>query len=221
MNIYRPVCLLFLPALIFLSCSSEDNIPGSPPVADAGEDVETPIDLAGTIVLSASDSSDPDGDALSYRWTLLQQPDGSTATINNDNEENASITPDAEGVYRVLLEVDDGNHPTVSDEKQITVTEAVNDAPTADAGENITAQVNETVTLDGSNSSDPNGDDLEYQWTSASNPVGAQFTIENADQAQASFVPDRAGTYVFRLRVTDPFGVSDTDNLDVIVSDSE
>jgi len=219
MNNYRQVCLLLLPALFFLRCSSEDDIPGSPPVADAGEDVESPIDLAGTIVLSASGSSDPDGDMLSYQWTLTQQPASSTATINNDDEMNASITPDAEGVYLVTLEVDDGSHPPARDEKQITITEAVNEAPTADAGGDLSAQVNETVTLDGSSSSDPNGDELEYQWTSSSNPVGAQFTISNADQAQATFVPDRAGTYVFRLKVTDPLGASDTDNVDVIVTE--
>ena len=75
------------------------------------------------------------------------------------------------------------------------------------------------MTLNGSNSSDPNGDVLEYQWTDASNPVGATFAIDNADQANATFVPDVAGTYVFRLKVTDPLGASDTDNVEVVVTE--
>lgn len=212
-------CFLLLPSLFLLIACSEEDIPGAPPTADAGEDIEVPIDLAGTIVLSAAGSSDPDGDTLTYQWMLTQQPEGSTATINNDDEVNASITPDKEGVYLITLEVSDGNHPAVTDEIQITVTEAVNEAPTADAGGDLAANVSETVTLDGSNSSDPNGDELEYQWTVSSNPIGANVTISNDDQAQASFVPSVAGTYVFRLKVTDPFGASDTDNIDVIVSE--
>ena len=219
MKIFRRTYQLLVLTICTVTACSEEDIPGSPPTADAGEDIETPIDLAGTIVLTASGSTDPDGDTLSYQWLLVQQPDESNASINNDDEVNAFITPDAEGVYLITLEVDDGNYPPVTDEIQITITEAVNEPPTADAGGNLTATVNETVTLNGSNSSDPNGDVLEYQWTDASNPVGATFAIDNADQANATFVPDVAGTYVFRLKVTDPVGASDTDNVEVVVTE--
>ena len=210
--------LLLLPVFFAVqSCSSEEDIPGSPPVADAGDDIEISIDQAGTILLNGSASSDPDGDMLTYRWTLREQPSASTATLNNENEANASLTPDAEGLYIAILEVDDGNHPPVQDEKNITITESVNEAPTADAGDDISGTLNTSVTLDGSNSSDPDGDALSYQWTLSSNPVGAQISISGADQAQASFVPDVAGTYNFRLKVTDPFDASDTDNVSVTV----
>ncbi len=219
MALIRRSYLLLITAFIFASACSEEDIPGAPPTADAGEDLEVPIDLAGTIVLSASGSSDPDGDTLIYQWRLTQQPEGSSATINNDDEVNASITPDKEGIYLVTLEVNDGSHPPVTDEIQITITEAVNTPPIADGGGDLTATVNETVTLDGSNSSDPDGDQLEYLWTSSSNPIGATVTLTNADQVAASFVPDVAGTYVFRLKVTDPLKASDTDNVQVIVAE--
>ncbi|MFP4088817.1 MAG: PKD domain-containing protein [Cyclobacteriaceae bacterium] len=208
--------LLLLSSFLLLSHCAEEDIPGSPPIADAGEDISVPINQAGTIVLSASGSSDPDGDTLSYSWTLLEQPQGSTATINNDNEMNASLNPDALGIFRVQLSVDDGNHPPQTDEITIEILEAAGSPPVADAGDDQTVAVDATVTLDGSGSTDPDDDISEYQWTATSNPVGAQVTIENADQAQASFVPDRAGTYNFVLRVTDAIGQSATDNVTIV-----
>lgn len=213
--------LLFLPLLyfIFVRCNSDEEIPGSPPIADAGDDVEVPLDLAGTVALSGSGSSDPDGDPLEYQWTLNSKPDGSATTLNNANEMNASLTPDREGIYEISLSVNDGNHPPVQDEVSVTILEPLGSAPEANAGEDQTVQVNATVTLDGGASSDPDGDTLEYEWTSNTTPIGAQVSIDDADQEKATFVPDRVGIYSFRLKVTDPSGKSDTDNVDITVTD--
>lgn len=207
------LCIFSL--LIFISCSSENELPGSAPVADAGPDMEEPVCI-GTIVLDGSESSDPDGDTLNYTWTIKRIPDGSTATLNNSNEARASITPDVVGQYVITLSVSDGIHNPVTDEVTLNITADTGNPPVADAGEDRTVGVNETVTLDASNSSDPDGDELTYQWTISSTPVGSQATITNADQPQAQFIPDRAGNYVFRLRVTDAAGScvsEDTDNL--------
>lgn len=213
----RKLIFLLLPLCLY-SCSNEEDIPGSPPLADAGEDLTLPIDQAGTISLSAAASSDPDGDSLSYLWELLSQPDGSTANINNANELTASITPDMEGTYEIQLNVDDGNHPPVQDMLTITITEAVNEAPVANAGPDKSGQLNTTVTLDGSQSSDPNNDALNYQWTLSSKPVGSEVSITDADKPMASFVPDKIGNYSFRLKVTDPIGASDSDNVDITIN---
>lgn len=208
---YLPIFLL----LIIISCNSENELPGSAPVADAGPDMEEPVCI-GTIILDGSNSSDPDGDTLNYTWTLKSIPDGSTATLNNSNEARASITPDVAGEYVITLSVSDGVHNPVTDEVTLNITADTGNPPVAAAGDDRTVGVNETVTLDGSNSSDPDGDELTYHWTISSTPVGSQATITNADQAQAQFVPDQAGNYVFRLRVTDAVGScvsEDTDNL--------
>lgn len=210
--------LMLLPFLCFFRCSSDEDIPGSPPVADAGDDIEVPLDLAGTIALSGSGSSDPDGDQLTYQWTLNSQPDGSSATLNNDEEMNASITPDREGMYEITLSVDDGNHPPVQDNVSINVLPPTGGPPVANAGENQTVQVNTTVTLDGSASSDPDGDELTYEWISNTTPIDVEVTLENADEAVATFVAGATGLYSFRLEVTDPSGKSDTDNIDITVN---
>ncbi len=202
----RSICFLFAASFfIFLSCSSEDDLPGSAPVANAGQDEEVPI-CVGTIVLDGSQSSDADSDTLSYAWTITSAPSGSSATLNNDDEARASITPDVVGTYEITLSVSDGVHPAVTDQVFLTITEDTGNPPTAVAGEDRTVSVNEAVTLDGSGSTDPDGDTLSYQWSLSSKPVGSQATITNANEAQAQFTPDTAGTYRFRLKVTDAAG---------------
>jgi hypothetical protein len=45
-----------------------DETPNSPPIADAGDDVNYPCGADEPIVLNGSASSDPDGQALSWKW---------------------------------------------------------------------------------------------------------------------------------------------------------
>ncbi|PIE72001.1 MAG: hypothetical protein CSA22_00165, partial [Deltaproteobacteria bacterium] len=57
------------------------NIGNNPPVPDAGPDQT--VRLGETVTLSAENSSDPEGDALSFFWELTEAPDGSTATVSD------------------------------------------------------------------------------------------------------------------------------------------
>jgi len=60
-----------------------------------------------------------------------------------------------------------------------------------------------TIELDGSASTDADGDALIYTWVLSSQPVGSAATIANANAAKPTFVPDVAGTYVATLVVND------------------
>ena len=91
----------------------------------------------------------------------------------------------------------------------ITITGA-NDVPTADAGpDQANVSVDDTVTLDGTGSHDPeDGNVLTYEW----NPIGPSFTI--ADTATPTFVvvAEQADTVLtFALTVTDQDGATPTD----------
>lgn len=55
-------------------------------------------------------------------------------------------------------------------------TAAGNSAPVADAGTDQTAQINDPVTLDGSGSSDVDGDSLTYFWSLITEPDGKTKT---------------------------------------------
>ncbi|MBZ0272360.1 hypothetical protein K8I61_10005 [bacterium] len=75
-----------------------------------------------------------------------------------------------------------------------------NAAPTADAGDDGTGVVGETLNLDGSGSSDPDGDTLSYKWTQVSGPAIEMVSPFGVD---AAFTPSAAGVVEFSLTVTD------------------
>jgi hypothetical protein len=63
----------------------------------------------------------------------------------------------------------------------------------------------DTVSLDGSASSDTNDDVLTYSWSFVSRPAGSTAAFSDPTSAQPSFVVDEPGDYVVSLVVNDGF----------------
>jgi hypothetical protein len=91
----------------------------------------------------------------------------------------------------------------------------VNVAPVADAGADQAVNVGGDVVLDGSSSSDADGDSLTYNWAFTSLPLGSSAVLNNADSPTPSFVADVAGTYIISLVVNDGELDSATDTVSV------
>ena len=88
-----------------------------------------------------------------------------------------------------------------------------NDPPTASAGLDDAIVLGETVQLDGSDSADPDNDNLSYTWTLIQTPsdsLVSSSSILNSGLPSASFVPDVEGTYIVQLTVSDAM-FSDSD----------
>ena len=174
------------------------------------------------IQLNGSGSFDPDDapEPLSYSWTLVSTPDLSGLTqadITNAQSSNATVQPDVYGEYRFELEVNDG---LLTDSAIVTVT-VVNRAPTAHAGADQNAELNALTQLDGSASSDPDGDLLTYVWTVVSVPSGSAVTVlQDSTSVNPSFTPDVAGDYVFNLVVDDGENSSTGDSVVVRVAEA-
>lgn len=180
------------------------------PTADAGGNHV--VDLGAQVVLDGSGSRDPNEDALSFVWAQEEGP--AAVSLQGQDEETCSFIPQDSGVYRFSLVVSDGERSSEPDEVQVIVN-GINQIPTADAGEDSTASVNTTVTLDGSGSSDPDGNPLTYSWSQEEGP--ASIVLEGASTVQPQFLPAQVGVYRFRLIVNDGEDSSAPDDVTVTV----
>ncbi|MBS1565077.1 MAG: PKD domain-containing protein [Bacteroidetes bacterium] len=92
-----------------------------------------------------------------------------------------------------------------------------NASPVANAGADISIQLPvNNATLNGNASYDPDGSISAYAWTKISGP--AQSTLTNGTSATAQLTNLVAGTYSFRLQVTDNGGFTAADTVNVVVS---
>ncbi len=163
-------------------------------------------------------ATDVDGDALTM--TAENLPANATYDDNTDGTGSFDFNPDytQQGVYNVTFIVSDG---ALADTEivQITVT-GTNRAPVADAGpDQIGIVLGNTVTLDGTGSSDPENDPINYSWVQVSGP---SVTLSDAAIAQPTFDPVSPGDYEFELIVDDNvlFSTPDTVLINVINRDA-
>ncbi len=87
----------------------------------------------------------------------------------------------------------------------------VNHAPIAEAGPNQTVECTASVILDGSGSSDPDGDTLVYEWSENGVVFGTEITLNQTFDL---------GTHYIVLKVADPSGASSEDTVIVQVVDT-
>ncbi len=97
--------------------------------------------------------------------------------------------------------------------------EPVGNPPTANAGSDLNAKVNSSVTLNGTGSSDPDGA-ITYSWALTTLPSGSSASVSSPTQATATFTPDVAGTYVATLTVTDTDGNNASDATTISVTEA-
>ncbi|ROO27569.1 hypothetical protein SAJA_09115 [Salinisphaera japonica YTM-1] len=186
----------------------------TPPVAVAGtaQNVKT----GATVTLDGSASRDADDDMLDYAWTLTTPAD-SQATLSDTEAAKPTFTADQAGRYEARLVVDDGAAESEADSVIVTAATA-NSAPVANAGDDINATAGQSVTLDGSASSDADADTLTYAWTLTTRPDASTATLAGADTVQPMFTPDVAGTYTAALTVNDANLDSEADSVTVTVA---
>jgi RHS repeat-associated protein len=182
----------------FITFSINGQTANTPPVANAGADQSG--EVGSTLTLDGSASSDFDGDLLTYNWNLTSKPTGSTALLTNPNTANPTLFLDKSGTYVGSLVVNDGKVNSAPD--TVTVS-TLNVPPVADAGSNQRARVNTLVTLDGSGSTDADGNPLTYAWSFATKPTGSAAQLSNTTAIKPTFTVDKPGTYILQLVVND------------------
>lgn len=152
------------------------------PIADAGANQK--VRIKNPVTLHGENSSDPDGDVITYNWT-------SPAAITLTNPASANptfIAPDSniDMVYTFTLEVTDELGSKNS--KTIDVTVISNLPPVIVTETIIYVFEGETVTLDASASTDPDDDVIIFEWFHADTAFIKKAPIINKNSSIAKFV---------------------------------
>lgn len=192
------------------------------PVALAGADVQA--DERTQVQLSGAGSYDPEGGALTYRWTQLSGPDAHLGLPAAAESIVSFAAPEVEQTGADLVfefSVTDSVGLTHRDTVNVHI-DNVNRPPRArlfstpgevDEGSVVTLYAEPL-------SADPDGDNLSYQWLQFSGP---SVTLTGATTDAVSFTApqtDESGTHVgIRLIVTDEGGLSGTADTVVNVRD--
>ncbi|MFC6836475.1 PKD domain-containing protein [Halomarina ordinaria] len=182
----------------------------------------TAIDLAGDPAFPESSIAD-DGSSASFLFasggnTLADDPAGVTVATVTVAGTAAGETDLTLGEAPFELGDADGSDYTVTGTTDATLTVTPqNQPPVADAGADQTVEEGETVELDGSASSDPDGDALTYAWAQVGD--GPDVSLDDASAAQPTFTApevESATTLDFEVTVDDG-AASDTDTVSVTV----
>jgi hypothetical protein len=186
-----------------------------PPVANAGSNIRIQLPV-NTATLDGSASSDPDGQIVSWSWTKISGPAG--GDISTASQSITTVINLVAGTYTYQLTVTDNAGASNSATVTVTVLPPVapNKPPVANAGSNIRIQLPvNTATLDGSASTDPDGQIVSWSWTKLSGPAGGD--ISTASQSITTVINLAAGTYTYQLTVTDNAGASNSATVTVTV----
>ncbi|MGL4473962.1 MAG: PKD domain-containing protein, partial [Shewanella sp.] len=156
---------------------------------------------------SVTNASNATSSVLSYEWSFTAKPAGSNAVLSNQTSALPSFIADMAGDFIVQLNVTDPSGKSALD-SVIIRDQSVNVLPVANAGRDQQTTKNALVVLDGSASTDANGDALSYQWAIIGRPVGSTAQLNNAKTRNPDFTPDVEGDFVIQLFVSDGKSIS-------------
>ncbi len=108
--------------------------------------------------------------------------------------------------------------PTPSPSPSPSPAPATNHAPVANAGADKTGADGDTIALDGSASTEPDGDPMTHIWSFISKPNASASVLTGATTATPTFKPDVIGTYRLLLEVRDGKGLNGTDEVTVQIN---
>jgi subtilisin family serine protease len=188
--------------------------PNTAPAANA--DVSTTDEDNSVVIDVLGNDTDADGDALAVDSTT--SPGNGSATLNSDNTITYTPATDFNGADSFEYTVSDGNGGFDTATVSVTV-DPVNDAPLADAGLDQSVVTGAAVTLDGSGSSDVEGDALAYSWSITSAPGSSSAQLDDPNAVSPSFTTDIEGSYVVELVVNDGAANSTPDSVTVTATD--
>ena len=219
--------------------SAHDSVDGDVAVRVIRNTVDTSTAGDYEVVYSAKDAAGNEANATRTVHVVSAQTDTTppTITINGDNPATVTVgdsytdagasahdsvdgdvavrvirnTVDTStaGDYEVVYSAKDAAGNEANATRTIHVVSAANQSPTANAGADQQVESNATVTLDGSGSSDSDGQIVSYVWSEGGTQVGT------GESVALDNVPD--GVHTYTLTVTDDANATASDSVTVRV----
>lgn len=155
------------------------------------------VDERSHVTLLPGTVTDSNNDPLTFTW---EQTLGAPVALTGAEFDAPEVRTTTTFGFRVT--VSDGQGGTATGDMTVTVRN-VNRRPVANAGTAQDAVAGATVTLDGSASSDPDGDSLRFRWAQVDGPA---VTLENAETAAPTFIAPTVEAFTnltFSLEVLD------------------
>lgn len=180
----------------------------SPPVVDAGGPYSGVPGVA--VEFDASGTTDADGDLLIYLWSF---GDGSQPPFPSDSPTISHVYENA-GTYTAVLSVTDGVNAPVIEQVQVVIENGTtNLPPVVDPGDEYSGIAQQPIQFDGSGTTDPEGDALEYSWDFGDGNQSSPSASPLASHTYAA-----AGTYTAILSVSDGFNPPVSESVGVNVA---
>ncbi|MDP7265223.1 MAG: PKD domain-containing protein, partial [Candidatus Thermoplasmatota archaeon] len=150
-------------------------------------------------IIFDGNGTDADGDILKYEWDFTGDGNYDFSSLSSPL---TTYIYGKVGTFVARLRVTDDDDDT--DVVSVTMTIDENRPPIAHAGGDGKSNKGETIMLDGSGSTDPDGHSLMYQWNFGDGVF--------ADGKLSSHLYIDSGTFTVTLTVTDEGGLQDTDS---------
>jgi hypothetical protein len=186
----------------------------SAPIVDAGVDQTANENTALNLLCTVTD---PDGDMVNVSWSSSN----SEVVIANVNSLSTTVQLPAivkDQIITMTCSATDGKLSS-SDSMKINVVNTLNLPIIADAGPDQIVNEHVKVSLDGSNSNDPEGQQLSYMWTQIS---GEPVVLSSVSSVTPSFTSpivanNEIKVLVFELKVFDNNGREAVDTVTITV----
>ena len=141
-------------------------------------------------------------DAATGEWMIGPMPRSTVVDLTFGAVVNAS------GSLALTASITGSDAPDPDLTNNVATAPPANRPPVANAGGHQDVGTRSTVLLDGTPSSDADGDPLSFQWSFYSRPANSTAVLSGADTATPSFIADAPGTYTVQLTVMDSHGAS-------------
>ena len=168
------------------------------PVADVGQSYY--CTFGDPILIDGSNSYDPDGSIVGYRWDFNDDGIYDTDWLTSSAY---SYTYSYIGIFTARLQVKDNDEAIDTDTAVVIISE--NAPPVADAGGSYSGRINDNIAFDASGSYDPDGSIVGYRWDFDNDNI---YETGWLTSQICYFNYTSSGTYAVKLQVKDDHGAT-------------